>query len=134
MKIQNISVIKFDSVKDNLGEFLSETFTNYPYDILKFSSELTEEDHKIIYANADGYKYSKNVVNEEDYDILSKKEEEEEDIKYEIIMCMGRKYMNKMYRQPKNNMSLLFILREKIDFQTNLLIALMSLVAVTKII
>ena len=133
MKIQNISVIKFDSVKDNLGEFFSETFTNNPYDILKFSSELTEDDHKIIYANADGYKYSKNVVNDEDYDILSKKEEEE-DVKYEIIMTMGRKYMNKIYRHPKNNMGLLFILREKIDFQTNLLIALMSFIALTKII
>ena len=50
MKIQNISVIKFDSIKHNLRDFLNETFTDYPYDVLQFSQELTEEDHKIIYA------------------------------------------------------------------------------------
>jgi hypothetical protein len=130
MKIQNISVIKFDSIKDNLKEFLNETFTDYPYDVLQFSQELTEEDHKIIYASADGFKLSKNLVNEEDYDMLANKDE---DKKYEIVMSIGRRFMNKINRQPTYNMGLLIVIKEQIKFQTNMIIGLMGLIVLSKL-
>ena len=125
MKIQNININKFNSVKDNFGQFLSETFIENPYDMLQFSSDLTTEDHKLIYLYSDGYKISKNVVNEDEYEILNN---EDKNIKYEIVIALGRKYMNKLHKYPRINGGLLYKMRNEIKIQTKIILVLTGII------
>ena len=137
MKLEYITKSEFDFLKDNLVEWFHSKLEKDPDTIFQFSSDLTSEDKRYIYQNADNFIIDKNTVmdidNFEKVNVkMNKKEtrngnkgeedhdEDEDDVKYEIIMRAGRKYYNKLQRYPQYNLGTINIMNTKLDFVTKI--------------
>lgn len=124
MKLEYITKPEFDFLKDNLVEWFNKKLQKDPDTIFQFSSDLTKEDRNYIYQNSDNFIIEKSKVLEIDNfeKIESENENENEpDIKYEIIMRAGRKYHNKLQRYPIQNMGVINIINHKINLNTAIL-------------
>lgn len=135
MKLEYITKPEFDFLKDNLIDWVNNKLVKDPDTIFQFSSDLTNDDRNYIYQRADGFIIEKSKVLEIDHfekienpkEIIDAKEtsdktnDDDVEIKYEIIMKAGRKYHNKLQRYPIKNMGVINIINYKMDIQTLLL-------------
>lgn len=131
MKLEYITKPEFDFLKHNLIEWVNKKLEKDPDTIFQFSSDLTSSDALYIYQKADGFIIEKSKILELDHFEKIDKEKETPDktneenndsnIKYEIIMRAGRKYYNKLQRYPIKNMGVINIINNKMDIHTLLI-------------
>ena len=137
MKLEYITKSEFDFLKDNLIDWVNKKLLKDPDTIFQFSSDLTNIDRNYIYQRADGFIIEKSKVLEIDqFEKIEKSKETTDtketsdktndddnnvEIKYEIIMRAGRKYHNKLQRYPIKNMGVINVINDKMDVQTLLL-------------
>ncbi len=146
MKFEYISKTDFDHIKDNLVEWLNRKLEKDADTIFQFSPDLTQEDIKYIYQNANYFHIRKNKILEIDHfekvdttdynenceNNESKSERKSEnnecsEVKYEIIMKAGRKYYNKLQRYPIPNMGTINIINNKLDYQMKVISSIFCL-------
>ena len=142
MRLIHISKNDFDNIKDNFLPWIKIKIDNDLDTIFHFSSELTKEDVKFIYENADYFSISKNrIVDIDNFEYVTdstdstdmttattasswwKKrtinkdtiKEEEEEGKFEIVMKIGKRHYNKIKNKSMNDSSVLAKLHFKIE-------------------
>lgn len=130
MKLLYITKSEFDFIKDNFVEWINNKIQKDPDTIFQFSADLTPEERQFIYKNSDNFTIGKTKViefdNFERVDNESKNEEDPE-VKYEIVMRAGRKYYNKLQRYPVNNMGIINVINNKIDIQSKLITTILCM-------
>lgn len=136
MKLEYITKPEFDFLKDNLIDWINKKLVKDSDTIFQFSSDLTNDDRNYIYQRADGFIIEKSKVIEIDHfekienpkeeitdtkETYDKTDDNDVEIKYEIIMRAGRKYHNKLQRYPIKNMGIINVINDKMDIHTLLL-------------
>lgn len=144
MRLIHISKNDFDNIKDNFLQWVKIKIDNDLDTIFHFSSDLTKEDVKLIYENADHFYISKNrIVDIDNFEYVTdgtdgtdpnstkngsywwkkpainndttKKEDEDENAKFEIVMKIGKRHYNKIKNKSMNDSSVLAKLHVKIE-------------------
>lgn len=130
MRILNLSKNDFEEIcKENIRTWFHEKLNEDPDTIFHFLSDLTEENRKFLYQNADDFIVNKKQIMKIDkiqryriwnWSDTSEQAEPDSDSKeYEIYMKVGRKYYNKLQKYPIENMGIINVMNAKIDFLTH---------------
>ena len=131
MRIIDISKKKFDEFsKQNIREWFHEKLNEDPDTVFHFLSDLTEEDRKFLYSNADDFIVDKKQVMQMEttkkssiwswVDQSDQAEPDSDSKEYEVFMKAGRKYYNKLQKYPIENIGIINIMDAKIDFLTGI--------------
>lgn len=131
MRIIDVSKNNFEEIRKNIREWFHEKLNEDPDTVFHFLSDLTEEDRKMLYKNADDFIVDKKQIMQIEtnnkstiWSWIDKSEQAEPDCdskEYEIYMKAGRKYYNKLQKFPIENMGLINVMDTKIDFLTNII-------------
>ena len=129
MKIIDINKKEFEEICDkNIRTWFHEKLKEDSDTIFHFLSDLTEEDKKFLYQNADDFIIDKKQIMQIEttkkpstWSWVNNSEEHSSDLnEYEIFMKPGRKYYNKLQKYPIENMGIINIMDVKIDLLTNI--------------
>lgn len=128
MKIINISKKDFEEIKHNIRDWFHNKLVEDPDTIFHFLSDLTEENRKFLYQNADNFIVDKKQIMQIEttkkpsiwswVDQSDQAELDSDSKEYEIYMKVGRKYYNKLQKYPIENMGIINIMNAKMDFLT----------------
>lgn len=131
MRIIDISKKNFEEIrKEDVRNWFHEKLNEDPDTVFHFLSDLTEEDRKFLYQNADDFIIDKKQVMQMEttkkssiwswVDQSEQAEPDSDSKEYEVFMKAGRKYYNKLQKYPIENMGIINVMNAKIDFLTGI--------------
>lgn len=131
MRMIDVSKKNFEEIcKEDIRTWFHEKLNEDPDTVFHFLNDLTQEDRKFLYQNADDFIIDKKQVMQMEtskkssiWSWVDQSEEAEPDSdtkEYEIFMKVGRKYYNKLQKYPVENMGIINVINTKIDFLTGI--------------
>lgn len=129
MRIIDVSKKNFEEIrKEDIRTWFHEKLNEDPDTVFHFLSDLTEEDRKFLYQNADDFIVDKKQIMQMEttkkssiwswVDQTEHAEPDSDSKEYEIFMKAGRKYYNKLQKYPIENMGIINVMNTKMDFLT----------------